>query len=133
MKRDEFVRMLAAEPATPNQVGAIRGEFRRLGLDGDRSARLAAAAALLGLDSLSSSTDLTMGQAGHLVKTLRSLTGAGQLAAAVRQARIRTIRSREVSMLAELAAVVPACQQMMTALWGPENRAKRLKPTRGAI
>ena len=62
MNRDEFVRMLATEPATHNQVGAVRVEFRSLGLDGDRPRPLAAAATLLGLDSLSSSKDLSMGQ-----------------------------------------------------------------------
>jgi hypothetical protein len=33
--------MLAAEPATPNQVGAIRGEFRRLGLETVSGAKFA--------------------------------------------------------------------------------------------
>jgi hypothetical protein len=62
----------ATAPATPNQIGAVQVEFRRLGLDGDRPARLAATAALLGLDSLSSSSDLSMGQAGYLIHTLPS-------------------------------------------------------------
>ena len=115
MNRDEFVRMLDTVPATPNQIGAVHGEFHRLGLDGDRPGRLAVAAALLGLDGLTSSRNLSMGQAGYLVKTLRSLAGAGELATAVRQARIRA-GARGPSVLAEIAASVPAWQKL-APLW----------------
>lgn len=113
MNRAEYLRMLATEPAAPNQVGAVRVEFRRLGLDGDRHARLAAAAALLGLDGLNSTNDLSMGQAGHLIKTLRGLAGAGDLAVAVRQARAP-------SVLDALAALFAAWQQL--ALWPDARR-----------
>jgi len=106
MNRDEFVRMLDTEPATRNQIGAVRAEFRRLGLDGDRPGRLAAVAAIVGLDSLSSVKDLSMGQAGHLVKTLRSLADAGQLAAACHA----PAGAQGTSALAELAAVCAAWQ-----------------------
>ncbi|MGA2828448.1 MAG: hypothetical protein ABSF03_20280 [Streptosporangiaceae bacterium] len=125
MTRDEFVRMLATEPTTPNQIGAVHGEFRRLGLDVDRPARLAAAAALLGLDSLRSSRDLSMGQAGYLIQTLRGLAGGGDLAAAVRQARIRTIRTREASVLGQLPAMFPVWQQ--TALWARMSADNHLR------
>ena len=110
MNRNEFVRMLATAPATPNQIGAVHVEFRRLGLDGDRPARLAAAAVLLGLDSLSSSRELTMGQAGFLIHTLPGLAGAGDLAAAVRQARAR---ARGAPLPGELMAVLAAGWQQI--------------------
>ena len=80
MNRDEFVRMLGTEPATPNQIGAVRVEFRRLGLDDDRPARLAAVAAIVGVDSLGSVKDLSIGQAGFSVENTaqsRRRRGAG--------------------------------------------------------
>jgi|SRR5450755_827184 hypothetical protein len=68
MTRDELNEMLATEPATRNQVGAIRREFERLGFrETDRAERLAVSAAMLELGSLGSTRDLTMGQAGCLV------------------------------------------------------------------
>jgi hypothetical protein len=68
MTRDELNEMLATEPATRNQVGAIRREFERLGFrEKDRAERLAVSAAMLELGSLGSTRDLTMGQAGCLV------------------------------------------------------------------
>lgn len=86
MNRAEHLARLGTEPATDTQVGAIHGEFRRLGLEHDRAARLEAVAALLGLDRLTSLTDLTMGQAGRLVGLLRTIETAGQLAARSRVA-----------------------------------------------
>jgi hypothetical protein len=71
MTRVEYLEMLATEPATPMQVGAIMGEFDRLGV-ADRAERLALSAELLGLDELDSTTDLMMGEAGRLVGILRS-------------------------------------------------------------
>lgn len=70
MNRDEYLVVLATEPATATQVGAIIGEFGRLGVD-DRAERLAITAALLGLENVSSTTDLVMGDAGRLVAMLR--------------------------------------------------------------
>ncbi|MHB1593889.1 MAG: hypothetical protein ACYCO9_06435 [Streptosporangiaceae bacterium] len=79
MTRDEYLAVLATEPATPNQVGAIRGECDRLGLGGDRDRRLAVCAAVLGLDGLGSTRDLQMGQAGRLVAVLREAGSLGAL------------------------------------------------------
>jgi hypothetical protein len=70
MTRDEWNQVLATEPATNTQVGAIIGEFDRLGVAG-RAERLAISAELLGLADLSSTTDLVMGDAGRLVAMLR--------------------------------------------------------------
>jgi hypothetical protein len=78
MTRDEYLEMLATEPATPTQVGAILGEFRRLGVD-NRAERLAVSAELLGLDGLGSTTDLVMGQAGQLVAMLRRVRDRAEL------------------------------------------------------
>lgn len=69
MNRDEYLEMLATEPATPYQRGAIMREFARLGVS-DRVERLAVCAALLELDGLESTRDLVMGQAGQLVAAL---------------------------------------------------------------
>jgi hypothetical protein len=70
MTRDEYLEVLATEPATGAQVGAIIGEFGRLGIT-DRAERLAITAALLGLEHVGSTTDLVMGDAGRLVAMLR--------------------------------------------------------------
>lgn len=81
MTRDEYLHVLATEPLTATQRGAVLGEFRRLGLDSpaDRSRRLAVSAAILGLDELTSTADLSMGQAGQLVSALRSITDCSGL------------------------------------------------------
>jgi len=63
--------ILASEPATPRQRGAVMREFGRLGFrDCDRAERLAAAANLLGIANLDSVHDLVMGQAGYLLHVL---------------------------------------------------------------
>jgi len=72
------LQRLATEPATPTQVGAAIAEFERLGIH-DRSERLALSAALLSLDELTSTTDLTMGQAGKLVGILRATRAPSEL------------------------------------------------------
>jgi hypothetical protein len=80
MTRDEYLAVLATEPATANQRGAIMAEFERLGFgDGDRAERLAICAALLGLGELGSTGDLLMGQAGQLVGVLRGIRDRGEL------------------------------------------------------
>jgi len=71
-------------PATRTQVGALHGQFRRLGFprwetSRDRAARLAACAALLGIDRLDSTRDLTMGQAGILIHDLPLFTSRDDL------------------------------------------------------
>lgn len=84
MRRDELNEMLAATPATRNQVGAIIGEFNRLGFYGhprDRDERLAVCAALLGIEHLRSTRDLTMGEAGQLVRLLTDTRDRGDLPA----------------------------------------------------
>lgn len=73
MNRDEWNQVLDTEPLTPNQRGAIMGEFTRLGIR-DRAERLAACAALLGIDALATTADLTQGQAGQLVNVLERTT-----------------------------------------------------------
>jgi len=62
------------EPATARQRGALVAEFVRLGYPRTRSwraRRLADSAILLGIDKLSSSTELTKGEAGRLLHMLR--------------------------------------------------------------
>lgn len=61
------------EPATALQRGALAGEFARLGYrrsQAGRKLRLAYSAALLGVDGLSSSSELTSGDAGRLIRML---------------------------------------------------------------
>jgi hypothetical protein len=62
-----------AGPLTGRQLGAVHGEFRRLGFHPwyDRTARLELSAAVLGLDMLESTKSLTLGEAGQLVRALR--------------------------------------------------------------
>lgn len=75
--------MLATEPATPHQRGAVLREFERLGFDeAGRAERLAVCAALLGLDELGSTTELVMGQAGQLVNMLQRVRYRAELPAA---------------------------------------------------
>jgi hypothetical protein len=80
MTRDEYDQVLATEPATPNQIGAVHREFGRLGVD-DRAERLAISAELLGLDEVGSTTDLVMGQAGRLVGILQQVDNRADLPA----------------------------------------------------
>ena len=78
--------VLATEPATQMQVGAIHGQFRRLGYGhADRDRRLAACAALLGLDALDTTTTLTMGDAGRAVRILQSFADRAEMDAALRE------------------------------------------------
>jgi hypothetical protein len=80
LTRDEWNAVLATEPATSAQLGAVMHEFRRLGFaEGDRGERLAVSGAVLGLDALGSTRDLTMGQAGQLVRALMAYTERGSL------------------------------------------------------
>src|ERR1017187_8637887 len=88
MTRDELNEMLATEPATRNQVGAIHREFERLGFrEKDRAERLAVSAAMIELGSLGSTRDLTMGQAGCLVCLLLVTGERSELTAPGRPAR----------------------------------------------
>jgi hypothetical protein len=85
MTKDEWNAVLETESATPKQVGVVRREFERLGFkEVDRAERLAISAALVGLDSLTSTKDLTMGQAGKLYSTLIGVANRDELQAAAR-------------------------------------------------
>jgi hypothetical protein len=72
VNRSEYLAVLATEPATPDQRGAVMREFGRLGFTAaDRAERLASAAAILDLPELGSIKDLVMGQAGQLLRVLQ--------------------------------------------------------------
>jgi len=80
MNLGEWRQVLATEPATPHQIGAIHRESARLGLDG-RAGRLRGCAAILGLGDLESTRNLTMGEAGKLVRTLCEVRDLSELPA----------------------------------------------------
>lgn len=63
---------LDTDPLTLNQLGAIHGAFSRLGfhISADRSERLRLTATLAQSPPLTSTKDLTMGQAGRAVRAL---------------------------------------------------------------
>lgn len=87
MMVDERQYVQATEPATPNQVAAVHGQFRRLGFgEADRDQRLAVSATILGLGGLGSTKDLTMGEAGQLYRTLLGVADRAGLAAMLRPA-----------------------------------------------
>jgi hypothetical protein len=70
---------LAVDPLTLNQLGAIHRRFAALGLDEhrDRPARLAITARLAGVPEVGSTKELTMGEAGRVIRSLdRLLAGA---------------------------------------------------------
>jgi hypothetical protein len=80
MRMEEWHEVLATVPATATQIGAVHGEYRRLGYsDDDRAAKLAVSAALLDLNGLTSHNELMMGQAGLLLSTLRAIGNRAQL------------------------------------------------------
>ena len=72
MNRDQWHAYIESTPLTENQLGRIMREFHRLGLDGNdqRTQRLAVTAALAGLAELASTSHLTEGQAGRVVRAL---------------------------------------------------------------
>lgn len=80
MNRAEWDAYAATVPLTANQLGAIQGHCERLGLL-DRAERLAVLAELADLGHLGSTADLTLGQAGKLIGTLRSLSSPADLVA----------------------------------------------------
>jgi hypothetical protein len=83
----EWNAEIAVRPPTPNQLGRLHAEFERLGYHpADRDARLAVCAALLGLESLGSTCDLTMGDAGRLVRMLLDTGDRSELPAPGRPA-----------------------------------------------
>ena len=74
-----------AWPLTAAQLGAVRGEFARLGYRDpyDRDARLAASARLLAIGDLDSTKALTTGQAGCLYRQLCAFASRPDLDAVV--------------------------------------------------
>lgn len=82
------VRLRPDDPLTPNQLGAAHREFERLGFRelADRADRLRVTADLLGLPGVATFKDLTMGQAGRLVGTLRRCRTPADLYALADQA-----------------------------------------------
>ena len=71
MNLADWHAILASEPATARQRGAVMREFGRLGYRcRDRAERLAATANLLGIAEVGSVHDLLMGQAGYLLHVL---------------------------------------------------------------
>lgn len=78
----EWCAYAESAPATPAQVGAIRGEWRRLWPECGRETRLSTCAALLGCGELGSTTDLVLGDAGRLLAMLRGFASRAELAAA---------------------------------------------------
>jgi hypothetical protein len=124
MTRDEWLVVLATEPATAAQRGAVMGEFQRLGLagPGDRPERLAVCAALLGIDRLGSTRELVMGQAGQLVHALRHVPARADLAAVVAarkraadQAAARAAPVSAAAMLRAVAAAMAGCPGQVSA------------------
>lgn len=79
----EWCAYAESAPATPVQVGAIHGEWRRLWPGCGRETRLSTCAALLGRTGLGSTTDLVLGDAGRLLAMLRGFSSRTDLAAAV--------------------------------------------------
>jgi|SRR5579859_194181 len=132
MTRDEWHVVLATEPATVAQRGAVMGEFHRLGLDGPgaRSERLAICAALLGLDGLGSTRELVMGQAGQLVQALRQIPGQADLLAVLAARKRAADQARDRvsvgSLLRSVAAVLGGLGQPDGLIAGtgtrPESR-----------
>jgi hypothetical protein len=66
--------------ATCYQLGAIMREFDRLGFgEEDRAERLAVCARIAGLESLASTRDLHLGEAGLILRTLMGCRHRGDL------------------------------------------------------
>lgn len=97
----------ATEPATPTQVGAVIGEFDRLGIY-QRDERLALSAALLGLAELASTNDLTMGQAGKLVGILRATRAPSELPDLTRHDSNSHDTGRPTSLAGILGSIIRA-------------------------
>ena len=96
MRRAEWDAVADASPATVRQVGRVHREFARLGWpEADRAGRLAACAVLLGLDGLATSRDLSMGQAGRLIRVLSELPDLRALSGELAARRAGPGRDRE--------------------------------------
>jgi hypothetical protein len=80
-----YLARLDTEPLTPGQLGAIHGEFTRLGYRDprDRAARLAVTATLARCAPIATTKDLTAGEAGRAVGALRRCADLDDLADAL--------------------------------------------------
>jgi len=80
-----YLARLESEPLTLAQLGAIHGEFRRLGYRDpwDRAERLAVTATLARSGPVTTTKALTEGQAGRVVAALRACPTPAALAARV--------------------------------------------------
>lgn len=102
------------DPATRLQIGAVAGEFRRLGVPRGRhgrTARLAYCAALLEIDELETSAVLTMGDAGLLVRKLRGCATLDDVDALVAEpepapAEAPAVPARPMQWQADLIAAI---------------------------
>lgn len=106
MTLGEWQQKLSALPATPNQVGAVRREFERLGFGpGDRADRLRITAQLVGLAEVGSTRDLAMGDAGRLLRQLRDVADRAELAELLPRPAAPRPRLRDaLQVLAEVVA-----------------------------
>jgi len=83
VKLEEWRYIQAVEPATRGQLGAIMREFDRLGFGAyDRAERLAICARIIGLETLRSTKDLRLGEAGQLIRALMDCRSRADLPAA---------------------------------------------------
>jgi hypothetical protein len=88
------LEMLETTAATRPQVGAILGEFHRIGIR-QRDKRLLICATLLDLDELASTWKLTVGQAGKLVQILRAIHDRAELDQHVEAAKQERLKRNE--------------------------------------
>jgi len=95
----QYRERLTAEPLTLTQLGAVHGEWRRLGLR-DRDERLRLSAAIAQAEPIGSTKELTLGEAGRLVGQLRE---CGSLA--------------DARAMASSGPVAPALTGWLAALW----------------
>jgi len=98
---------LDTEAATRTQVGALCGELNRFGIRG-HAERVSVCAALLDLDELHSTLDLTMGECGKLIGTLRGLDDRDELDELVTRAKAARRRSEPASLAGILGRAAAA-------------------------
>jgi hypothetical protein len=107
MKLAEWHEQLATEPLRPNQLGAIHGEFRRLGYGRlDRAARLEVTAELARCGPVESTRELTMGEAGRVINALRQCPDLSALAELLEPEPEPEIRPTLMEMLCAVLAPV---------------------------
>lgn len=136
MNLAEWRLVLATAPATPHQVGAIQGEFGRLGVR-DRAERLAISAALLGLDHLGSTRQLVMGDAGRLFSALRAITDRADLpvpvAVAMKASADGEGQDHDAGDPDGMTLAETLTAAVVLAIWAYRNRAReQMNAIRGA-